>query len=145
MTGNPSRKSALPWRGIALALLGVGLLSGCGSGPPAASISGEVTVDGVRVTKGIISFAPADKTGVPATAEIKDGQYTVRTTAGNKFVQISVPIVTGTRKESSAPNAPTVELTAESLPVKYNARTELTFDAQPGSNARDWPLNVKRK
>jgi hypothetical protein len=119
--------------------------AGCGGGPASATVSGEVKVDGVPVASGVISYVPADVTGVPATAEIKDGRYEVRTTAGNKRVQISVPVVTGKRKAHVGSDAPWVESTAESLPDKYHTRSELTFEVKPGSNTKDWDLAVKKK
>jgi len=136
------------WLRIVIVFVGcvvAGAPAGCGSGPASASVSGEVKVDGVPVEKGIISFAPIDGIGAPATAEIKNGRYEVRTTAGNKQVQISVPVVTGKQKESNAPDAKWVEVTAESLPAKYHSRSELTFDVKSGSNTKDWDLTVKKR
>jgi len=129
-------------------LLGLGLtglLLGCDSGPAPATISGEVKINGTPLEKGVISYVPADNTGSPATAEIKNGKYEIRTTAGNKVVQISAPIVTDRRKESSAPDAPTIEFTSESLPPKYNSASELTFDVKPGSNTKNWEIEVSKK
>ena len=73
---------------ISLGLLGLAL-AGCGSGPAAATVSGEVKANGAPVAKGFISFAPADGVGDPVTGEIKDGRYSVATTAGNwKWVRL---------------------------------------------------------
>lgn len=129
-----------------LGLVAAALLAGCGPGGPApATVSGEVKVNGAPVEKGVISYVPADGTGVPATGDIKNGRYEVATTAGKKRVQISVPVVKDKRKESTAPDAAWVEITAESIPDKYNAKTELAFDAAPGGNAKDWSLDTKHK
>jgi len=136
----------MPWRAVLFVLLGLsaaGLLSGCG--PATATISGEVKVNGALLQKGVISFVPADNTGAPVTAEITNGKYEVKTTAGKKFVQISAPVVTGKRKESPAENAPMIEITTESLPAKYHSKTELTFDVQPGGNTKNWDLEAKKK
>lgn len=123
----------------------VGALSGCDGGPASATVSGEVKVDGVPVADGTICFAPLDGTGAPATAEIKDGKYEVRTTAGNKRVAISVPVVTAKRKMHAGPTAALVDVTTESLPAKYHSKSELSFDVQSGGNTKDWELSVKRK
>lgn len=136
------------WLRMVIVIVGcvvAGALAGCGSGPASASISGEVKVDGVPVEKGVISFSSLDGTGAPVTGEIKNGRYEVRTTAGNKQVRISVPVVTGKQKESNAPDAKFVEITAESLPAKYHSRSELTFDVKSGSNTKNWDLVVKKQ
>lgn len=121
-------------------------LAGCGgSGPASATVSGEVKVNGAPVDKGIISYVPDEGTGAAATAEITNGRYELQTTAGKKRVQISVPVVIDRRKDSPAPSAQMIDITAESVPERYNAKTELTFDVQAGSNTRDWALDVKKK
>jgi hypothetical protein len=133
------------WVVVIAASAAAGGLAGCGSGPATATVSGAVMVDGTPVEAGTISYAPLDGTGAPATAEIKGGRYEVRTTAGNKRVQISVPVVTSKRKAHAGPDAPWVDVTAESLPDKYHSKTELTFDVKSGSNTKDWDLAVKKK
>ncbi|MFM8274163.1 MAG: hypothetical protein ACKODX_17790 [Gemmata sp.] len=131
----------------AAALGAAALLAGCGGpkGPAPATVSGQVKLNGVAIEKGIIMFAPADGVGAPATAEITKGRYTVATTAGKKAVQVSVPVVTGRQPESAAPGAPMIELTAESVPEKYNAKSELTLDVIAGGNTKDWDLEVMKK
>ncbi|HEY1189128.1 MAG TPA: hypothetical protein VGE74_15850 [Gemmata sp.] len=137
---------AVRFLGGVFGLAGAALLVGCGgSGPAPATVSGEVKVNGVAVEKGVISYIPADSTGAPATGDIKNGRYEIATTAGKKRVQISVPVVKDRRKESQAPDAQWVEITAETLPEKYNAKTELTFDVVAGSNTKDWALDTKKK
>lgn len=123
-------------------LLGL-LLAGCG--PATVTIKGQVTLDGQPLSKGVIAFIPSDIEGETATATIENGAYTVQTLAGNKRVQISAPVVTGTRKAFDGPGAPTLEITEESLPDRYHASTELTFTAQPGENTKDWSVESKRR
>jgi hypothetical protein len=120
-----------------------GLLAGCG--PALGTVSGNVTVDGQPLTKGVISFVPADGNGTPITAEIKEGNYTAQTAAGRKTVQISAPTVTGQRKEYNAADAPLVDITEESLPPKYNSESELTFDLNRGSQTKDWSVQSMRR
>jgi hypothetical protein len=114
------------------------LFLGCGA--PTATVSGQVAVDGQPLEKGTISYAPADGRGAPVTVPIENGKYQARTTPGNKFVQISAPKVMGKRKEHNGPDAPLVEITAESLPPRYNSKTELSLDVHAGSNTKDWSV-----
>ena len=119
-------------------------VAGCG-GPGTATVSGTVTVDGKPLGKGVISFAPADGVGSPATAEVVAGRYQLVTSPGAKKVRLSAPVVTGTSKESSARDAATFDITEESLPAKYNAVTELAYDAPPGVGTKDWAVESRRK
>src|SRR5262249_40612492 len=119
----------------------VGLLGGCGS--PTATVSGEVTVAGQPLEKGVISCIPADGNGGPVTASIENGKYQLVTVPGKKVVQISAPVVVGQRPEHNGPGAAMVEITEEGLPEKYNSKTELTFEAKSGSNTKDWPIADK--
>ena len=127
---------------VLLGMVVAGWLTGCAAeGPAAATVSGEIKLNGVPLERGAITFASADGPGQPVTAEIKDGHYTATTTAGNKKVYFSAPVVVSRKKESSAPNAPVVEITAEGLPERFNAKSEFTLDVQPGSNNKDWDLH----
>ncbi len=119
------------------------LLAGCGGakGPAAATVSGEVKLNGVPVEKGVISYTPTDGTGAPATAEIKKGRYEIATTAGSKMVLISAPVAGQRQKDQVSLDTPMIE----SIPEKYNAKSELTFDVVAGSNSKDWDLDSKKK
>ncbi len=119
------------------------LLLGCG--PALGTVSGTVTVDGQPLSKGVISFAPADGKGAPITVEIKGGSYTAQAVAGRKNVQISAPIVTGQRKEYNAADAPLVDITEESLPPKFNSESELTFELNRGNQTKDWSVQSVRR
>ena len=132
-------------RSFAMLVIGLCLLApagGCG-GPATATVGGEVTVGGVLLEKGVISFVPAEGEGAPATANVVNGRYEIRTTPGNKRVQVSAPVVVGKRPEYNGPNAPMVEITAEGLPDRYNAKSELTYEVKPGGNTKNWELEGK--
>lgn len=118
------------------------IFTGC-DGPKAAVIKGTVTLNGQPVDDGVISFTPADGRSQTVTADIKNGQYEVKTFAGAFVVQITAPIVTGKRPEHRGPGAPMVDIVTERLPPKYNSATELTFEAVPGDNVKDWPIDLK--
>ena len=81
---------------LAMTLLGSATLAGCGDGKPytdtsltEATVSGVVTAKGEPVTKGIISFNPANsgrQVGA-RTAEIgPGGHYTLKTYTGDNLV-----------------------------------------------------------
>ena len=126
-----------------LGVLLIGTLSGCG--PATGSVSGNVTIDGQPLDKGVISYSPAEGQSEPVTVEILNGKYaTDKMVAGKKFVQISAPKVVGKRKEYEGPDAPLVELTEERLPPKYNSESTLTFEVKPGDNDKDWAVESVR-
>ena len=125
-----------------LASLGLCVLVGCG--PTMATISGEVKVDGKPVANGVITFAALDGSASPASATIAEGRYEATMVAGNKRVLISAPVFVRKQREYDGPDAPMMDITAESLPDRYHANSELTFDAKPGANVKDWNLNRKK-
>ena len=134
----------MPRRTVLILVLGLGALGPAGGcGPGTATVSGEVTLDGHPLEKGVISFVPADGSGAPAQDTIQDGRHSLRMGPGSKRVQISAPVVVGKHKEYNAPDAPLVEITAERLAARYNTQTELTFEARAGGNTKDWAVESK--
>jgi len=113
------------------------LLSVCGCGPATGTVSGNVTIDGQPLDKGIISFAAAEGTEQPASADIANGHYQATMQVGKKFVQISAPISVGKRK-ADAPGVPPEDIWQERLPPKFNSESKLEFEVKPGANAKDW-------
>ena len=123
-------------------VMAAAVLPGCGAST--ATVSGEVTIDGQPLDNGVIAYAPADGPGASATAVVEKGKYRLQTTPGAKWVQISAPIVVGQRKEYNSPNAPSVDISEERLPERYNAKTELKFELKPGANVKDWTVESKQ-
>jgi hypothetical protein len=122
---------------IAFAMLAC--VTGCG--PAAATVSGEVTVDGKPVEIGSITISVGDDVSAPpVTAELKNGKYELRTVAGKKLVGISAFKKVGERKESDAPNSPMVPITEELI-----TKTGLALDVVAGANSKDWKLESKAK
>jgi len=117
---------------------------GCG-GSDLAIVSGTVLVDDKPVANGTIAFVPANGIGEPASVAIKNGQYELRTEPGPKFIQITVPVVTGHRKAYEGPGAPTIEVTEETIPERFNLNTELKMDVESGKNKKDWSIAGKAK
>ncbi len=121
-----------------LALVG---FSGCGSepeGPPTYEVSGAVTLDGAPLSKGTIHFvSPEDlANGVPSpSAEIVDGKYQTSSTAGKKKVLIRAPI------ESGPPDVTGLVPTKETIPARYNERSELEVEVtEAAPNQHDFTL-----
>ncbi|WP_425618535.1 hypothetical protein NA78x_002244 [Anatilimnocola sp. NA78] len=128
---------------LLLGIATLGCLAGCGS--QVGTVSGQVTVDGQPLTKGVISFVPEKNPNSSTTVEIVNGNYTAQVVAGKSVVQISAPIVTGTFPEHDGPGAALLERTEESLPAKYHSASELSFEVKPGSNTQSWSLEALKK
>jgi hypothetical protein len=116
---------------------------GCSSGNDLPEVTGAVSIDGQPVEKGSISFIPADGQGPTTGAEIVAGKYTSQAPLGVSKVEIRVPKVVGKRRLYDTPDSPVQDLMEEVLPEKYNEKTELRFDAQPGKNEKNWDLQTK--
>lgn len=80
-----------------------------------------------------------------ATAKglIQKGKYRVVTVPGAASVRISSSRIVGRRKESAAPNAPTVDIVEERLPARYNSESTLEFNVQSGTNTKNWDLESR--
>jgi hypothetical protein len=126
---------------LLLGLAAAALLAGCG--PATATVSGEVTLDGQPLDKGLIVFAPAEGSGDPVRADVVNGRYEVRTTPGKKHVQISATKVVGSVPAHKGPDAPLLERTEERVHERFNSKTELTYDAQAGGNTKNWAVTSK--
>jgi hypothetical protein len=130
-------------RGPLLAAILSVLLAGC-SDNQSAVVTGTVNVDGKPLEKGSISFEPADGKGVTAGGEIIDGKYNVpKVSPGTMLVKIRYPKVAGKKKLYDTPDSPTRDIFREALPAKYNDRTELRLEVQPGNQEKDWNLSLK--
>ena len=115
------------------------VLSACNSNPM-AEVRGTVKFDGQAIDDGAILFMAAD--GASASqwgGPIKNGGYKVQVPPGSMKVTISALKPTGEKKKY-LPDAPEKDVVAESIPAKYNAQTELTFEVKSGSNQKDWAL-----
>ena len=124
-------------------MLGVALISGCGGSQiPQCTVTGKVTVDGQPVETGSIVFEPVAGDTPSGGGEIKAGTYSAVVPRGSHKVRINAPKVIG-EKPSYGPGSPPVKTYAESLPAKYNANTELKFDADGSSATKDFELTAK--
>lgn len=155
--GNPLRSNVRQimssWFACSLGF-GVLLICGCGgsSGPERASLSGQVTFDGVPVEKGTIAFIPDGKTvGPTAGGVIEKGRYSVSRESGPVLGTHLVEItayrpgkqieVAGAGGASGGPSGGgSVQETEMYIPEQYNKKTTLTVTIKSGSNVHDFPL-----
>lgn len=125
---------------LAVSLM-IPMIIGCAAekadGPVRHVVSGDVTLDGKPLAEGRISFdSPEDASqGIPPTSgEIKDGHYSVETTAGTKTVRISHPVQSGQDEITKEP------IMKESIPAKYNKSSELQTTVADGENKANFDL-----
>lgn len=126
-------------------LVALAALAGCDSGPKTGEVTGTVTVDDQVPPDGSsITFIPTDGKSPSAGATLDKGKYTARVSVGPAKVEIRAPRsikAAKARTEGPGPGGPAnIE---ESLPARYNDKTELTFDVQSGRNEKNWDLKTK--
>jgi hypothetical protein len=113
------------------------LIIGC-SGPNAASVSGNVTLDGQPLTTGMVSFYP-DGDGAPASGSIDaNGNYSLSTgtdvgLAPGKYIALVVATKDPPQPyDKTGAEIPPIPIT----PGKYGSTntSDLRFDVKPGKN-----------
>lgn len=109
----------------------LGLAAGCG-GPPQSKVSGTVTLDGVPLENGTISFYPTANSGQTAGGGIQNGQFTVDASPGEMTVLISANKVVG--KNKMFKDGPETDKVVELIPARYNKTSELKVTLKPGVN-----------
>ncbi len=114
---------------------------GCGGGatdgPPRASVSGKVTLDGQPVDGGTIYFTPSK--GPMASAPIAAGVYSIAAgdrgpVLGPNAVKIEWYRASGKLDAGGAP------LSEQVIPDKYFSKSALTADMKAGSNTHNFEL-----
>ena len=130
---------------LLIAVSCIPLLVACGSSGDGERVHGTVTVDGKPAENGSISFKFLGKDSSICGAEIREGKYEAIVPLGKSKVEIRVPEVIGQEKMYDTADSPVMDVTRESLPAKYNVKTELEIDVVAGANNKDWKLDGKRK
>ena len=127
---------------LPLAALALMTLAGCGSGSGLASVSGTVTLDGSPLPDALVSFYPEEGRFSSGTTD-SSGHYVLDYTAdeqgavvGKHTVKITVATVQGEGGPARPPK--------EKVPAKYNEKSELTVEVEPGTNA-DMDFNLTSK
>lgn len=120
-------------------------------GPATFTVTGSVSLDGKPVSTGQIIFHDVAGTERAYAGVIKDGKFSFPSTAGQKKVSITSPqevagssiIVGGTPGDPVSAENPAPQI-LESIPAKYNEKTELTADVTPtGDNTFPFELTSK--
>lgn len=137
-------------RGMALCLLSVVALLGCGkrdSGPPRFVLEGTVTLDGAPLDGATITFMPTDLKNRPSGGPISTGKYSVSqgqgANAGPHRVEIRWPKPTG-KKIKDEDTGEMIDVVAEGLPVRYHDQSELKADVGPEKTKHDFDLTSKK-
>lgn len=105
-------------------------LVGCGgrsTGQRQYSVSGKVTVDGKPLEIGDLSLVPSDGVGGAFGAEIVDGAFRIKTTAGPKTVRIESYRLSQTLVGPDGKPG-----TEQFLPARYNSKSTLTATIPDG-------------
>lgn len=109
------------------------LIGGCGGSgaPETVLVSGTVTLDGVPVAQGMVSFKATGDTEKTYAGKIKDGKFEFPSTVGQKRVEINSEEdvvgqkgVPGTIGDPVSTENPVI-LKKNIIPPKYNSSSEL--------------------
>lgn len=114
------------------------LASGCGTRRPV--VEGLITLDGIPVRKGAIQLIPADGKGQTAGTGVVDGRYRMEASPGTMKVIINWPQANGKMMDPGG-SGQMIDRYVESVPPKYNEKTELTVAVKPGVNKHDFAIN----
>jgi hypothetical protein len=140
-------------RYVAVVVAGVTLLvAGCGKNPHRlALVSGRVTMDGNPLANAAVAFLPDTKPGAKPSPTSrgetdKDGRYMLTSSedkpgavVGTSKVRISTM-----RSSGGGEGEGGAILARETVPERYNARTELTFDVpEEGTDQANFDLKSK--
>ena len=134
---------------VLLAFAAVILAAGCRR--HAASVSGDVTLDGQPLTTGVVSFTPATS-GASAYANIGgDGRYELKTGAADGLEPGAYKVTVAANATPEQATAMGVKIGREGImplltPIKYAdiSSTPLTVDVKAGSQEVDLALEADR-
>ena len=123
----------------------ISLIAGCGEGTNLASVEGTVTMDGKPLPNATVVFVNSQSRPSAARTDA-NGFYRLSYTErelgavpGKNIVRVSTVQGVGLNEDGSS--IPGVK---ESVPMKYNVQTTLTYDVQPKvKNVANWDLDSK--
>jgi len=112
-------------------------LLGCGTRRPV--VEGLITLDGIPVRKGAIQLIPADGKGQTAGTGVVDGRYRMEASPGTMKVIVNWPQANGKMLDPGG-SGQMIDRYVETVPPKYNEKSELTVTVKPGVNVADFAL-----
>ena len=129
-------------------MLSVTVALGCGGSLNTAAVDGSVSVDGVPVESGSITFVPIEGTsGHSAGGVIESGRYSISATDG-PLIGVNNVAITGRRKTGKKIPVPGTENvmmdeTVDVVPARYQTGKELEREILPGTNTLDFDLEAQ--
>lgn len=136
---------------VILAICGMLLLNGCGSGAPSdtpdmGTVTGTVTLDGAPLKEALVQFSPESGRGSVATTD-EAGNYELIYTdslMGAKVGKHIVRITTFKAPEGNLEeNKDQQPVQKELVPPQYNKQSTLSVDVKEGANTFDFELKSK--
>lgn len=133
-------------------------LTGCGGAnlddqPELGQVTGKITLEDQPLAGALVTFVP--ESGRPATGKTnKEGVYEltyIRETMGCKTGRNKVMFTVVSEEEDTEEmegddfdqSRPKAKAATKELPARYNTKTELFADVQPGPNTFDYQLKKK--
>lgn len=128
---------------VLLGAIAILQLSGCGpSGPKKYGVHGTVTFEKQPVKNGIIQFMPEGGSASTGGAAIVDGKYEILAEKGLLAGAYKVSISAPTGSSDDKGGAPGISVPPkETLPEKYNAKTELRVEVPKDNNEFNFDLS----
>ena len=117
------------------ALLG----TGCSGGAQTGEVLGEVSLDGQPLSDGVVHFIPLTGQSKTESTFIKAGRFAKQVPVGKHRVEISSVQARPLRPGQDADSATGVE----TVPDKYNTKSELEADVKKGKNSLRFELQSK--
>jgi hypothetical protein len=127
-------------RGTAASILCLSLLAGCGGvdGPPLATVTGTVTLDGQPVKGALLEFVPQHPGGSTAWGGTDEsGRYEMLFGQSRKGAVVGRSLVRITSDDRVSIGGEAYERT-EVFPPKYNTQSEQYVDVVDGENVFDF-------
>jgi hypothetical protein len=135
---------------LAVALISLLFVSGCGPKSDRHAVSGKVTLNGAALDEGEIRFASAGGEKISASGtHIANGEYQIPQEkglrAGTYRVEISAPDNSKPPVSYSAPGQPRTPATAaERIPAEYNDKSKKTIDVTAdGDNHFEFDITTR--
>lgn len=123
--------------GLRLALAFALFALGCGERRP--HVEGRITLNGIPISKGAVQFIPLDGSGQTAGTGIVAGSYRMPASTGTMRVVVNWPQANGKMLDPGG-SGEMIDRYVESVPARYNEKTELEFMVRPGRNVADFAL-----